>query len=169
MTIRVRLGGTQGRTLAYLGDGNNNMANSYLLGGATAGMHIRIAAPEGFLPAQDIVEDAAKIAKQTGGSVAVLTDPHEAVAGVDVVATDTWTSMGMENDGVDRITPFLPYQINASLLKDVPHAIVLHCLPAHRGEEITDDVMDGPQSVVFDQTENRLHAQKALLTFLMGH
>ena len=168
MTIRKHLGGTSGKTLAYLGDGDNNMANSYLLGGATAGMHVRIAAPEGFKPVPAIVARAAEIAAGTGGSVAVLTDPHEAVKEADVVATDTWTSMGMENDGIDRVTPFLPYQVNSSLLANVPHAIVLHCLPAHRGEEITDEVMDGPQSVVFDQTENRLHAQKALLSFLTG-
>jgi ornithine carbamoyltransferase len=168
MTIRQRLGGTRGRTLAYLGDGNNNMANSYLLGGTTAGMHIRVAAPEGFKPASEIVAKAQQIAAETGGSVRVMTDPYEAVSDVDVVATDTWTSMGMENDGIDRVTPFLPYQVNNALLKGVPHAIVLHCLPAHRGEEITDEVMDGPQSVVFEQTENRLHAQKALLSFLIG-
>jgi len=168
MTIRQKLGATAGRTMAYLGDGDNNMANSYLLGGATAGMHVRIAAPEGFKPSSEILDQAAVIAAGTGGSVTVLTDPHEAVKEVDVVATDTWTSMGMEGDGLDRVTPFLPYQINADLLRNVPHAIVLHCLPAHRGEEITDEVMDGPQSVVFDQTENRLHAQKALLSFLSG-
>lgn len=167
MTIRQHLGGTPGRSLAYLGDGANNMANSYLLGGATAGMHIRIAAPAAFAPSEQIVADAKRIAAETGGSVTLLEDPHEAVSEVDVVATDTWTSMGMEGDGVDRITPFLPYQVNAALLKPIPNAIVLHCLPAHRGEEITDEVMDGPQSVVFDQTENRLHAQKALLSFLL--
>ncbi len=168
MTIRQHLGGTSGRTLAYLGDGANNMANSYLLGGATAGMHVRISHPVGFAPSARIVEAAQRIAATTGGSVALVSDPREAVSNVDVVATDTWTSMGMEGDGLDRITPFLPYQINAELLKPVPQAIVLHCLPAHRGEEITDEVMDGPQSVVFDQTENRLHAQKALLSFLIG-
>ena len=167
MTIRQHLGGTAGRTIAYLGDGNNNMANSYLLGGTTAGMHVRVASPVGFTPAEHVTERAKEIAEQTGGSVGLLTDPFEAVAGADVVATDTWTSMGMEDDGIDRITPFLPYQINTALMKEVPKAIVLHCLPAHRGEEITDEVMDGPQSVVFDQTENRLHAQKALLAFLV--
>jgi ornithine carbamoyltransferase len=168
MTVRQHLGSAAGKTLAYLGDGANNMANSYLLGGATAGMHIRIAAPAGFSTDPSVVSKAAAIAAQTGGSVAQMVDPAEAVAGCDVVATDTWTSMGMEDDGIDRITPFLPYQINGTLLKEVPNAIVLHCLPAHRGEEITDEVMDGPQSVVFDQTENRLHAQKALLSFLIG-
>jgi ornithine carbamoyltransferase len=131
-------------------------------------MHIRIAAPAGFFPAPVVVARAEEIAGQTGGSIAIGEDPHEAVSKVDVVATDTWTSMGMENDGVDRVTPFLPYQVNGALLKENPTAIVLHCLPAHRGEEITDEVMDGPQSVVFDQTENRLHAQKSLLAFLLG-
>jgi ornithine carbamoyltransferase len=168
MTVRAHLGATQGRTLAYLGDGANNMANSYLLGGTTAGMHVRIAAPDGFTADPEIVARAEKIAAVTGGSVRLLTDPREAVSEADVVATDTWTSMGMEEDGIDRITPFLPYQVNAALLRDIPQAIVLHCLPAHRGEEITDEVMDGPQSVVFDQTENRLHAQKSLLAFLAG-
>jgi ornithine carbamoyltransferase len=167
LTIRQHLGTERDKTLAYLGDGANNMANSYLLGGATAGMHIRIAAPPGFTPALSIVERAKAIAARTGGSVSVGNDPHEAVSDVDVIATDTWTSMGQEDDGVDRITPFLPYQVNGALLKETPNAIVLHCLPAHRGEEITDEVMDGPQSVVFDQTENRLHAQKSLLAFLL--
>jgi ornithine carbamoyltransferase len=167
LTVRQHLGTEKGKSLAYLGDGANNMANSYLLGGATAGMHVRIAAPPGFLPDPEIVARAQEIAARTEGSVSVGEDPHDAVSNVDVVATDTWTSMGMENDGVDRITPFLPYQINGALLKENSSAIVLHCLPAHRGEEITDEVMDGPQSVVFDQTENRLHAQKSLLAFLL--
>jgi ornithine carbamoyltransferase len=168
LTVRQHLGTERGKTLAYLGDGANNMANSYLLGGATAGMHIRIAAPAGFLPDAEVVARAEEIASETGGSILVGEDPQKAVSNVDVVATDTWTSMGMENDGVDRITPFLPYQVNGALLQENPSAIVLHCLPAHRGEEITDEVMDGPQSVVFDQTENRLHAQKSLLAFLLA-
>lgn len=168
LTVRQHLGGERGKTLAYLGDGANNMANSYLLGGATAGMHIRIAAPPGFAPSARLVAAAQSLAVKTGGSVAVTEDPHEAVSNVDIIATDTWTSMGQEDDGIDRITPFLPYQVNGALLKEAPGAIVLHCLPAHRGEEITDEVMDGPQSVVFDQTENRLHAQKSLLAFLLG-
>jgi ornithine carbamoyltransferase len=168
LTVRQHLGTERGKTLAYLGDGANNMANSYLLGGATAGMHVRIAAPAGFTPSAEVVERAATVAKETGGSVAVTEDPFEAASNVDVVATDTWTSMGQEKDGIDRVTPFLPYQVNSALLKLAPGAIVLHCLPAHRGEEITDEVMDGPQSVVFDQTENRLHAQKSLLAFLLG-
>ncbi|MER7444321.1 ornithine carbamoyltransferase [Micromonospora avicenniae] len=168
LTVRERFGGTAGRTLAYVGDAANNMANSYLLAGATAGMHVRVAGPVGFSADPVVVARAAEIAVGTGGSVSVLTDPAEAVKGADVIATDTWTSMGQEDDGLDRITPFLPYQVNAELLAQAaPGAIVLHCLPAHRGEEITDEVLDGPQSAVFDQAENRLHAQKALLTFLI--
>jgi ornithine carbamoyltransferase len=168
LTVRERFGGTAGRTLAYLGDAANNMAHSYLLAGATAGMHVRVAGPVGFQPDAEIVARAEKIAAGTGGSVRVLTDPVAAVRAADVVATDTWTSMGQESDGLDRITPFLPYQVNEALLGHAAAGvIVLHCLPAHRGEEITDEVLDGPRSAVFDQAENRLHAQKALLTFLL--
>ncbi|MDG4814036.1 ornithine carbamoyltransferase [Micromonospora sp. WMMD956] len=168
LTVRERCGGTHGRTLAYVGDAANNMAQSYLLAGATAGMHVRIAGPDGFDPDPDVVARAEKIAAGTGGSVRVLRDPVAAVRDADVLATDTWTSMGQEDDGLDRITPFLPYQVNAELLAHAaPGAIVLHCLPAHRGEEITDEVLDGPASAVFDQAENRLHAQKAVLTYLL--
>jgi ornithine carbamoyltransferase len=169
LTIRERLGRTQGRKLAYVGDAANNMAHSYLLAGATAGMHVRVAGPSGFDPAAAVVSRAAEIAAWTGGSVEVMRDPFEAVDGVDVLATDTWTSMGQEADGRDRLTPFWPYQVNDKLLAQAADdAIVLHCLPAHRGEEITDDVMDGAQSAVFDQAENRLHAQKALLAWLLS-
>ncbi|GAA0896581.1 ornithine carbamoyltransferase [Virgisporangium aurantiacum] len=169
LTVRERFGDTKGRTLAFLGDSANNMAHSYLLGGATAGMHVRVAGPAGFVPDADVLAKAAAIAATTGGSVDAGTDPVAAVAGADVVATDTWTSMGQEGDGLDRITPFLPYQVNARLLDGAADgAIVLHCLPAHRGEEITDDVLDGPVSAVWDQAENRLHAQKALLQWLIG-
>ncbi|MBU8855799.1 MULTISPECIES: ornithine carbamoyltransferase [unclassified Micromonospora] len=168
LTVRERFGGTAGRILTYLGDAANNMAHSYLLAGATAGMHVRIAGPAGFQPDPEVVARAEKIATTTGGSVRVLTDPAEAVRGAHVVATDTWTSMGQEADGLDRITPFLPYQVNAEMLGHADaDVIVLHCLPAHRGEEITDEALDGPHSAVFDQAENRLHAQKALLTFLL--
>ena len=168
LTVREHIGGTAGRIIGYVGDAANNMAHSYLLGGAVAGMHVRVAGPPQHHPDPAIVADAERIAARTGGSVAVLTDPIAAVSGVDVIATDTWTSMGQEGDGLDRVTPFLPYQVNAALLAQAkPHAIVLHCLPAHRGEEITDEVMDGPASVVFDQAENRLHAQKALLAWLL--
>jgi ornithine carbamoyltransferase len=168
LTVRERLGGTAGRKLAYVGDAANNMAHSYLLAGATAGMHVRVAGPSGFDPSPAVVARAAEIAAWTGGSVEVLRDPVEAADGVDVIATDTWVSMGQEADGRDRRTPFWPYQVGAGLLaKAAPGAIVLHCLPAHRGEEITDEVLDGPQSAVFDQAENRLHAQKALLAWLL--
>jgi ornithine carbamoyltransferase len=168
LTVRQHLGATRGRTLAYVGDAANNMARSYLLGAATAGMHVRVAGPAAHQPDSAIVAAAALIADGTGGSVSVLEDPIAAVDGADVVATDTWTSMGQEDDGFDRQLPFLPYQVNQALVSRAkPGAIVLHCLPAHRGEEITDEVMDGPSSVVFDQAENRLHAQKALLTWLL--
>ncbi len=170
LTVREHLGEPAGRSLGYVGDAANNMSHSYLLGCAVAGMHVRVAGPPQYQPDPAIVADAQAVAEQTGGSVLVTTDPIEAVKGVDVIATDTWVSMGQEGDGLDRVTPFLPYQVNAALLgRALPHAIVLHCLPAHRGEEITDDVMDGPASVVFDQAENRLHAQKALLAWLLTH
>ncbi|MGW0507302.1 ornithine carbamoyltransferase [Micromonospora sp. NPDC003241] len=168
LTVRERFGDIAGRTLAYVGDAANNMSHSYLLAGATAGMHVRVAGPEGFAPDADVVARAEAIAADTGGSVQVLVDPVAAVRDADVVATDTWVSMGQESDGLDRATPFLPYQVNEELLGHAaPTVIVLHCLPAHRGEEITDEVLDGPRSAVFDQAENRLHAQKALLTFLL--
>jgi ornithine carbamoyltransferase len=167
LTVRERLGGTAGRTLAYLGDTANNMSHSYLLAGATAGMHVRVAGPAGFTPDSGILARAAEIARETGGSVNVGHDAREAVAGADVVATDTWTSMGQESDGLDRVTPFRPYQINGDLLAGAkPHVVVLHCLPAHRGEEITDEVLDA--SAAWDEAENRLHAQKALLTWLLS-
>ncbi|HWE90727.1 MAG TPA: ornithine carbamoyltransferase [Pseudonocardiaceae bacterium] len=167
-TIRERHGTLAGITLTYLGDGANNMAHSLLLGGVTAGLHVRIAAPEGFQPRPDIVLDAKRRAGETGGSVALFTDPNAAVDGSDVLATDTWTSMGQETDGKDRVSPFRPYQVNAELLaRAAPGAIVLHCLPAHRGAEITDEVLDGPASAVWDEAENRLHAQKALLAWLV--
>jgi ornithine carbamoyltransferase len=169
MTIRERFGTTAGRILAYVGDTANNMAHSYLIAGATAGLHVRLAGPAGYEPAPAVVARAEQIAGGTGGSVRVLGDDSvAAVSGADIVATDAWTSMGQEDDGRDRHTPFRPYQVNKALLAGAaPHAIVLHCLPAHRGEEITDEVLDGPQSAVLDQAENRLHAQKALLTFLL--
>ncbi|MEV0893471.1 ornithine carbamoyltransferase [Promicromonospora sp. NPDC050262] len=157
-----------GTTFAYVGDAANNMGNSYLLGGATAGLHVRIAGPEGYLPDAAVVARAAEIAATTGGSVTVTTSAKEAVAGADVVATDTWVSMGDEAEAEERAKPFWDYQVNAELLAGAaPDALVLHCLPAYRGKEITADVIDGPRSVVFDEAENRLHAQKALLAWLL--
>jgi ornithine carbamoyltransferase len=167
-TVRERFGRLAGLTLTYLGDGANNMAHSLLLGGATAGMHVRICAPEGFGPDQQILRDAKSRAAETGGGVELFADPHAAVDGAEVLATDTWVSMGQERDGLDRQAPFRPLQVNAALLgRAAPEAIVLHCLPAHRGDEITDEVIDGPASAVWDEAENRLHAQKALLTWLL--
>ncbi|WP_394616734.1 ornithine carbamoyltransferase [Lentzea sp. JNUCC 0626] len=168
-TIRRRYGRLAGLTLTYLGDGANNMAHSLLLGGATAGMHVRIGAPAGFVPNPQILEDAKKRAAETGGSVTLISDPQASVDGSDVLVTDTWTSMGQENDGKDRVGPFRPYQVNDALLAATgkPDSTVLHCLPAHRGWEITDEVLDGPQSLVWQEAENRLHAQKALLVWLL--
>jgi ornithine carbamoyltransferase len=171
-TLRERHGRLAGLTLTYLGDGANNMAHSLLLGGATAGLHVRIAAPEGFLPLPDVLLAAKYRAAVTGGSATVLTDPHAAVDGADVLVTDTWTSMGQEGDGLDRVTPFRSLQINAELLDRASEGgakkiTVLHCLPAHRGAEITDEVLDGPASAVWDEAENRLHTQKALLAWLL--
>ena len=168
-TIRQRKGRLAGLTLTYLGDGANNMAHSLMVGGANAGLHIRISAPAGFDPLPDILVAAKERAALTGGSIELITDPRVAVAAADVLVTDAWTSMGQENDGLDRVGPFRPYQVNAELLAQAaPGAIVMHCLPAHRGWEITDEVIDGPASVVWDEAENRLHAQKALLAFLLS-
>jgi ornithine carbamoyltransferase len=168
-TVRERLGTLPGRTLTYLGDGGNNMAHSLLLGGATAGMHVRISGPAGFHPHGEVLLDAKHRAAETGASVTLVADPQAAVDGADVLVTDAWTSMGQENDGKDRVSPFRPYQVDADLLARAARgAIVLHCLPAHRGQEITDEVLDGPASAVWDEAENRLHSQKALLAWLVG-
>ncbi|MBO3087400.1 ornithine carbamoyltransferase [Cellulomonas dongxiuzhuiae] len=157
-----------GTTFAYVGDGANNMAHSYLLGGATAGLHVRVGTPVDALPDPAVVARAAEIAAATGGSVTVVHDLVEAVAGVDVVATDTWTSMGQEGEAQDREHRFEAFRLDAAALALArSDALVLHCLPAYRGKEITAEVLDGPQSVVWDEAENRLHAQKALLTFLL--
>jgi ornithine carbamoyltransferase len=167
-TVREHKGGLNGRTLAYLGDAANNMAHSYLLGGATAGMHIRLAGPVDYQPDPQIVARAQEIASVTGGSVTVTDDPKLALADADVVATDTWVSMGQEAEKADRAAPFRPYTVDeTALAQAAADAIVLHCLPAYRGNEISAAVLDGPHSVVWDEAENRLHAQKALLMFLL--
>lgn len=167
-TIAARKGVLAGLRLSYLGDGANNMAHSLMLGGVTAGLHVTIAAPPGFEPAPAFVAAAETRAAQTGATVTLTADPLSAADGADVLVTDTWTSMGQENDGLDRVGPFRPFQLNAELLSRADaDAVVLHCLPAHRGEEITDDVIDGPCSAVWDEAENRLHAQKALLVWLL--
>ena len=167
-TVRERFGKLAGLTLAYLGDGANNMAHSLLLGGATAGLTVRVCAPDGFQPDPDVFRDAKARGAETGGDVELVADPHAVVAGADVVVTDTWVSMGQEEDGLDRAAPFRPLQVNRALLaRAAPGAIALHCLPAHRGDEITDEILDAPDSAVWDEAENRLHAQKALLTWLL--
>ncbi|WP_181957742.1 ornithine carbamoyltransferase [Nonomuraea longispora] len=168
-TVHERMGRTAGLTLTYLGDGANNMAHSYLLGGATAGLHVRIAAPAGYQPDAVVFEQAAAIAARTGGSVVALSDPAAAAEGAHVIATDTWVSMGQEGKEA-RVAALMPYQVNDELLGHAaPDAVVLHCLPAYRGNEITEEVLEGPRSVVWDQAENRLHAQKALLHWLAAH
>jgi ornithine carbamoyltransferase len=167
LTIRERQGRTEGLTMTYLGDAANNMAHSYLIAGAMAGMHVRVSGPEGYEPDPEVVARAVEIGAETGGSAVVLRDPVEASRGADVLATDVWTSMGQEADGKDRLGPFRPYSVDSGKLAVAASgATVLHCLPAHRGEEIAADVIDGAQSAVWQQAQNRLHAQKALLTAL---
>ncbi|CQD15166.1 ornithine carbamoyltransferase [Mycobacterium europaeum] len=167
-TVAERKGSLAGLRMSYFGDGANNMAHSLLLGGVTAGIHVTVAAPAGFAPDPAFVAAATERSETTGGSVTLTPDADAAAAGADVLVTDTWTSMGQEGDGLDRLTPFRPFQVNQRLLGLAdPEAIVLHCLPAHRGDEITDEVMDGPASAVWDEAENRLHAQKALLVWLL--
>ncbi|MGY1796847.1 ornithine carbamoyltransferase [Geodermatophilus sp. SYSU D00525] len=167
-TVAEHKGSLAGRSLTYLGDGANNMAHSYLLGGATAGMHVRIGSPEEYRPAPEVLKRAEEIAAETGGSVQWTADAAAAADGADVLATDTWVSMGQEDEYDTRVAPFLPYAVDdAALARAADDALVLHCLPAYRGKEIAADVIDGPQSVVWDEAENRLHAQKALLTWLL--
>ncbi|WP_227985325.1 ornithine carbamoyltransferase [Nocardia spumae] len=169
LTLRERKGELAGRKLAYFGDGANNMAHSLLLGGVTAGLNVTIAAPAGFRPLDWVVEAARKRAAETGATITLTDDPIAAATGADALVTDTWTSMGQENDGLDRVGPFRPFRLDAGLLGHAASdVVVLHCLPAHRGEEITDEVLDGPHSVVWDEAENRLHAQKALLVWLLS-
>ena len=168
LTVREHKGATAGLTMSYLGDAANNMANSYLLAGVTAGMHVRIAGPEGYLPAEPIIAAAQERAKLTGGSVTITTDAAAALKDADVVVTDTWVSMGQEDEKEARLKLFTDYSVTSEAMKLAKEdAIVLHCLPAYRGYEIDAEVIDGPQSVVFDEAENRVHAQKAIMTWLM--
>lgn len=167
-TIRERLGSLEGVVLAFVGDGNN-VYHSLALLGATLGLEVRLAHPAGYAPNPRIVERARALAAEHGGRIVFARDPAEVVAGASVVYTDAWTSMGQEAEAEERRDAFEGYQVNRALLAIAgPGAIVMHCLPAHRGEEITSEVMDGPQSVIFDQSENRLHVQKALLVELIG-
>jgi ornithine carbamoyltransferase len=167
-TIRERKGDLRGLTATYVGDAANNMGHSYLLGFATAGMHIRVAGPAGYHPREDIVADATRIAAETGGSVTILTDPLEAVRGADAVITDTWVSMGQESEKAERIATFGAYRVTPQLMAHAAgDAVFLHCLPAYREYEVAAEVIDGPQSVVWDEAENRVHAQKALMAWLL--
>jgi ornithine carbamoyltransferase len=167
-TLQERFGDLKKVTLAYVGDGNN-VAHSLLLTGASLGSHVRIATPKGYEPNARILADALVIAKKTGATIEVMNDPEKAVAGVDAVYTDAWASMGQEHETDLRAQIFPPYQVNEKLMAAAaPNAIFLHCLPAHRNEEVTDAVIDSEQSLVFDQAENRMHVQKAILFLLLG-
>ena len=168
LTVREHRGELAGQRLTMVGDSACNMAHSYLLAGATAGMHVTVSGPEGFEPNPEILSRAQEIGTTTGGSAAYVADPAEAVADADIVATDTWVSMGKEDEAEERMRPFVPYRVDDALLERAQDdAIVMHCLPAYRGKEITAEVIDGPRSVVWDEAENRLHAQKALLAWVL--
>ena len=168
LTVREVKGAIAGRTLTYLGDGNN-VTHSLLLAGAKAGMHVRVASPPGFEPIPQVVQRSTEIAHRTGGSVLVTHDPIEASRDADVLYTDVWASMGQEAEAEERALVFPAYALDAEKVAAAkPDVTVLHCLPAHRGQEITDEVIDGPHSAVWDQAENRLHTQKALLLWLLG-
>ena len=170
MTIREKLGSLQGKVLSFIGDASSNMSHSYMLAGVTAGMKVRIAGPASYQPNPKIYRRAEEIALQTGGSIDLYTDPKHAVLDSDVVATDTWISMGQENQKEQKLREFAGFTLDSELMSIAgPKAIVLHCLPAYRGFEISADVLDGPQSVIWDQAENRLHAQKALMVWLAEH
>jgi ornithine carbamoyltransferase len=168
LTVAEHKGGLAGLTLAYVGDGNN-VAHSLLLGGAKAGMRVRVATPPGYEPIPQVVHRAQEIGKETGGSAEVTNDPYQACTGADVLYTDVWASMGQEAEATERTLVFQHYRLDqAAVERAAPDVVVLHCLPAHRGQEITDEVIDGPHSAVWDQAENRLHSQKALLLWLLG-
>jgi ornithine carbamoyltransferase len=168
LTIRERKGELTGLTVAFVGDGACNMGNSWLLAGATAGLRVRIAAPTGHQPEAQYVARAREIGEQTGATAEVMTDPKAAADGADVVVTDTWVSMGREDEAPDRLAAFSGYTVTSDLMSlAASDAIAMHCLPAYRGKEIDSDVLDGPQSVVWDEAENRRHAQKAIITWLL--
>jgi len=167
-TLQERFGDLKNIRLAYVGDGNN-VAHSLLLTAACLGSSIRIATPKGYEPNAEIVAAARKFAKQTGAQIELMTDPLAAVSGVDAVYTDAWASMGQESEAEQRAAIFQPYQVNRELISEAaPHAVFMHCLPAHRGEEVTDEIMDSDNSVIFEQAENRLHVQKSILYILLG-
>ncbi|GAA3900337.1 ornithine carbamoyltransferase [Microbacterium invictum] len=168
LTIREHKGDLKGLTLAFFGDGRCNMGHSYVLACVTAGMHVRVASPEAYAPREDVIADADTIGQTTGGSVTLYTDPNEAAAGADVVVTDTWVSMGKEEEKATRLRDLGGYKVTTEIMAQAQDdAIFIHCLPADRGYEVDAEVIDGPQSVVWDEAENRLHAQKALLVWLL--
>ena len=168
LTIREKKGDFKGLKLTFVGDGGNNVSHSLILGATKVGMDITIGTPEGYEPNEMILKWAKENAAHSGSKIEIVHDPVKAVEGADVIYTDVWVSMGMEKEKEKRLKVFPPFQVNSKLLKHANQdAIVMHCLPAHRGVEITDDVIDGPQSAVFDQAENRLHAQKGLLALLL--
>ncbi len=167
LTIQEKLGTTAGKKIAYIGDAANNMANSYLVACAMAGMSVSVASPKGFEPSSDVVARAREIAAFSGSIIEVTNDPMLAAAEADVIATDTWISMGMEAEAEERKQAFAGFTVDGHMMaKAKSSAIFLHCLPAYRGFEVSADVLDGPQSAVWDQAENRLHAQKALMAWL---
>ncbi len=167
-SLQERFGDLKNVTLAYVGDGNN-VAHSLMLTCACLGSSIRIATPKSYSPSAQMVADARKIAQETGGQIELLTDPYAAVTGADAIYTDAWASMGQENEAGQRAEIFPPYQVNRKLMAEAaPHAAFMHCLPAHRGEEVTDEVMDSENSIIFEQAENRLHVQKSILYLLLG-
>ncbi len=167
-TIKEKKGRLEGLSLAYVGDGNN-VAHSLMFGGAMTSMDVRVACPPGYEPDAGVVDRSSEIASRTGGRVEVTHDVAEASKGADVLYTDVWASMGQETEEEERARIFAPYRLDAAVVETAaPDVIVMHCLPAHRGSEITDEVIDGPHSVVWEQAENRLHAQKALLAWLLG-
>jgi len=168
LTIKEKKGDFKGLKLTFVGDGGNNVSHSLLIGATKVGMDITIGTPEGYIPNEQILKWAQENAKHSGSKIEIVHDPVKAVEGADVIYTDVWVSMGMEKEKEKRLKVFPPFQVNSKLLSHASQdAIVMHCLPAHRGVEITDDVLDGPQSGVFDQAENRLHAQKGLLALLL--
>jgi ornithine carbamoyltransferase len=170
MTIREKIGEPKAKVLSFIGDASSNMCHSYMLAGVTAGMKVRVAGPASYQPNPKVYRRAEELALQTGGSIDVYTDPKHALIDSDVVATDAWISMGQESEKQQKLKEFAGFTLDGELLSIAkPEAIVLHCLPAHRGQEISAEVLDGPRSVVWDQAENRLHAQKALMVWLAAH
>ena len=168
LTLREHFGSLKDLHVAYVGDGNN-VANSWMLGAAQVGLRLTVACPPGYEPDADVREKAETLARNTGAALELVEDPRQSVKGADAVYTDVWASMGQEAEAAHRAEVFRPYQVGAELMvRAAPHAVVMHCLPAHRGEEITAEVLEGPRSLVFEEAENRLHAQKALLAFLVN-